>query len=143
MSLSNIDPRLVGDCYHLGTLGAADLLLNRNAIMPWFIVVPHTEEQDLLDLAPEARDAVVANCSKISAFIKSELGFEKVNFAGLGNVVAQMHLHIIGRREGDDCWPQPVWGNLQHTKEYAQDTMVAWQGKLVAQVGLIASELGS
>jgi diadenosine tetraphosphate (Ap4A) HIT family hydrolase len=143
MQLTDLDSRLVADCHHLGSLGAAELLLNRNAILPWFILVPHTEEQDLLDLEPQLRDAVIASCANISAFIKTELGFEKVNFAGLGNVVAQMHLHIVGRREGDACWPQPVWGNLESTEAYSRDTLLQWQDKLVEQIGLLAADLES
>jgi diadenosine tetraphosphate (Ap4A) HIT family hydrolase len=143
MNLSHIDARLLGDCHYLGTLGAADLLLNRNAVMPWFILAPHTREKDLLDLKPEVRDAVMASCAQISTFIKSGLGFEKLNFAGLGNFVPQMHLHIIGRREGDDCWPQPVWGNIVSSETYAAETLTQWQDTLVTQAGLVAAALES
>ena len=72
----------------------------------------------------------------ISAFIKQVLGFDKVNFAGLGNVVPQMHLHVIGRSSADPCWPQPVWGNLPGGEAYAMEQLREWQQSLVKMAGL-------
>jgi diadenosine tetraphosphate (Ap4A) HIT family hydrolase len=84
------------------------------------------------------RDAVIGECAAVSAFIKRELGYDKVNVAGLGNVVADMHLHVIGRRVGDACWPQPVWGNLPPGDGYTQRTLEEWQAGLVERIGLEA-----
>ena len=96
MEQFHIHPQLLADCHQLGKLSASDLLLHRNAALPWFILVPDTQMSDVLDLPQDHRDAVLAECAVVSAFIKSVLGYNKVNFAGLGNVVPQMHLHIIG-----------------------------------------------
>ena len=133
---SHIDQRLLQDCHYLGDLGSGALLLHRNAAIHWFILVPHTEVQDVLDLSAERRDAVLQDCAVVSAYIKRQLGYDKVNFAGLGNVVPQMHLHIIGRRVGDGCWPQPVWGNLPDGGGYSQEVLMALLASLREEIGL-------
>ncbi len=131
-----IHPQLSADCHYLGTLHCGALLLMRNAQLPWFIVVPDTSAADLLDLPAPQREQVLADCAAVSVFIKQTLGFNKVNFAGLGNVVPQMHLHIIGRAEGDACWPQPVWGQLPAGDDYDPATLESWTQGLAAVAGL-------
>jgi diadenosine tetraphosphate (Ap4A) HIT family hydrolase len=137
MGENQIPQQLLADCYHLGRLPASAVLLNRNAALPWFILVPETPLCDFLDMPDEQRQAVLAECASVSAFIKRELGFEKVNFAGLGNVVPAMHLHIIGRHPQDACWPQPVWGNLPVGESYTAEQLRDWQARLVTMIGLV------
>ena len=108
-----IHPQLQQDCHVLGRFSRCTVLLNRNAAFPWFILVPDTKLEDVLDLPAAELAEVSAECQRVSTFLKRELGFGKVNFAGLGNVVPQMHLHVIGRSIDDPCWPQPVWGHSE------------------------------
>ncbi|MGB5250793.1 MAG: HIT family protein [Gammaproteobacteria bacterium] len=114
-----LDPQLVKDCHLLGELGFCHLLLHRNAVLPWFILVPETHLKDLLDLPAALRSKALDDATQVSRFIKKQLGYPKVNFAAIGNIVPQLHLHVIGRREGDPCWPAPVWGHLQQTSSYS------------------------
>lgn len=141
MSVPDIHPQLLQDCYYLGHLPATDLLLHRNASVPWFILVPDTRIQDYLDLPAEHGAAVLADCVALSGFVKNVLGFDKVNFAGLGNVVPQMHLHVIGRSAHDPCWPQPVWGNLETTESYPRERLEEWQEVLVRMLKLDPAQL--
>lgn len=141
MDRDRIHPQLLADCHYLGSLATGELLLNRNATLPWFILVPDTLLEDVLDLPEHHRDKVMADCAAVSAFIKQVLGFPKANFAGLGNVVPQMHLHIIGRQSGDSCWPQPVWGNLKTSRSYGRDQLLDWQADLVKMVDLVPVEV--
>jgi diadenosine tetraphosphate (Ap4A) HIT family hydrolase len=136
MEQVHIHSQLLADCHYLGEFPASDLLLHRNAVLPWFILVPDTQMSDVLDLPEAHRQAVLAECAAVSAFIKQVLGFNKVNFAGLGNVVPQMHLHIIGRHSADPCWPQPVWGNLRDSDVYDPVQLGEWQEALVKMAGL-------
>lgn len=136
MAYDNIPEQLLADCHHLGRLPTAELLLHRNASLPWFILVPETVLSDVLDLPDDHRRAVLADCAGVSLFIKQVLGYDKVNFAGLGNVVPQMHLHIIGRRPDDACWPQPVWGNLPDGDSYEMGQLLEWQQSLATMIGL-------
>lgn len=137
MELDDIHPQLLADCHYLGSLPACALLLHRNPALPWFILVPDTHLADVLDLPEEERRKVLADCAAVSVFIKRELGFGKVNFAGLGNVVPQMHLHVIGRHDEDACWPQPVWGRLPDAGVYPPEQVQAWQAMLAGLASLV------
>jgi diadenosine tetraphosphate (Ap4A) HIT family hydrolase len=143
MERCKIHPQLLADCHHLGSLPACEVLLHRNAALPWFILVPDTELNDVLDLPSGQREAVLADCAAVSAFIKKVLGPGKVNFAGLGNVVPQMHLHVIGREHGDPCWPQPVWGNLPDGGQYERPRLQSWQSELQKMIRLVPADLSA
>ena len=136
MAAGHVHPQLAADCHYMGSLPACELLLHRNASLPWFILVPETQLSDVLDLPDEHRQAVLDDCAAVSAFIKQVLGFEKVNFAGLGNVVPQMHLHVLGRHSADPCWPDPVWGRLPAGESYPQEQLLQWQQGLAKMLGL-------
>ena len=119
MPVFEIHPQLLADCHRLGRFDLCHVLLNKNAALPWFILVPETEITDLLDLADEQRNTTIEEAAVISQFVKRHLGYPKVNFAAIGNVVPQLHLHVVGRRPDDPCWPAPVWGNLAHGPQYS------------------------
>ncbi len=123
-----IHPRLLDDCHRLGRLPDCHLLLHRNAALPWFILVPETSVLDLLDVDFGQRGRLLAECAQVSAYIKADLGLPKVNFAAIGNLVPQLHLHVVGRAPGDACWPAPVWGHLPPGPEYRQERL----GRIVA-----------
>ena len=114
-----IHPQLLLDTHYLGKFPSSHVLLHKNAILPWFILVPETEVADLLDLPDELRRTVMDEAAVLSAYVKQALGCAKVNFASIGNVVPQLHLHIVGRKTNDTCWPAPVWGNLREMRDYA------------------------
>jgi len=102
----------LADCHRLGRFNLCHVLLNKNALLPWFILVPESDVKDLLDLPQQQSNAVINEASAISQIIKQQLGCPKINFAAIGNIVPQLHLHVVGRRPDDPCWPAPVWGNL-------------------------------
>ncbi len=111
-SKNALHPRLAADCHQLGLLGDTRLLLHRNASLHWFILVPFTDTLDLLDLPPIGRETLLERAREVSEFLKMELNYPRVNVGALGLLVPQLHLHVIGRREDDPCWPDPVWGRL-------------------------------
>ncbi len=131
-----LHPQLQADCHFLGQFEECLVLLHRNAVLPWFILVPITSDQDLLDLPTEQRNRVMAESAQIAKFLRAEFGLTKLNFGAIGNLVPQMHLHIIGRSPEDACWPNPVWDNLTHHEEYEQGTIDALVRKLNSQYSL-------
>ncbi len=137
MTPQNLHPQLRDDTHWLGTLDDSAVLLHRNAALPWLILVPCTQVIDLLDLPPHQRDALLGQCAALSQFLKLELGYPRVNFAGLGNQVPQLHLHVVARREGDACWPRPVWGQLPEGGRYAEEQIAQWCEILGATAGLV------
>lgn len=105
-----LDPRLQADCLPLGALHGSRLLLMNNALVPWFVLVPDTEHTELYELPTPEQAALLVAVNALSGLLRDRLGAHKVNVATLGNVVAQLHVHVVGRREDDFCWPAVVWG---------------------------------
>ena len=112
---------------HVGEF--AHLLLHKNAIIPWFIWVPHTKETELCALKPEFYNQTLGNCRRLSLWLQKEFNCDKVNFGAIGNLVPQMHLHMVGRSKGDTCWPKPIWGNLEETQEYSEEEVEKLRAK--------------
>lgn len=133
-----IHPQLLADCHHLGWLGATHLLLHNNASVPWFILVPDTDLGNLLDLPIRERDAVLADCKRVSDYLGGPLGFPKVNVAWIGNLVPQLHIHVIGRDPEDPCWPRPVWGHLTQARDYDPREIASIRAGLINPCGKMA-----
>jgi diadenosine tetraphosphate (Ap4A) HIT family hydrolase len=105
-----LDARLENDCHILGKLGSTLLLLMDNALAPWFILVPQTDVTEFHELPYEVQLQLLEQINMISTYLKQELSVDKVNVAAIGNIVRQMHIHVVGRTETDYCWPNVVWG---------------------------------
>jgi diadenosine tetraphosphate (Ap4A) HIT family hydrolase len=108
-----LDERLQKDSYALGFMESSRLLLSRNAHFPWFILVPDTRKTEFYELAKAQQHLLLEQINRLSAFISRHFSIDKLNVATIGNVVSQMHIHIVGRHHSDVCWPGVVWGNSQ------------------------------
>ncbi|MBP6582225.1 MAG: HIT domain-containing protein [Chromatiaceae bacterium] len=126
-----LHPQLLADCHRLGQLSHGHLLLHRNALVPWFILVPETNLGNLLDLPIPQRDGVLADCKRVSDYLTGVLDCPKVNVAWIGNLVPQLHVHLIGRHPDDPCWPKPVWGNLTQSRDYGAQEVGAIRAALL------------
>jgi diadenosine tetraphosphate (Ap4A) HIT family hydrolase len=126
-----IHPQLLADCHRLGRLPTSYLLLHRNAALPWFILVPETDLENLLDLPTPQRDDVLSDCKRVSDYLKANLGSTRINVAWIGNLVPQLHIHVIGRRPGDPCWPRPVWGHVEQSTFYGPEDLARIRCDLV------------
>jgi diadenosine tetraphosphate (Ap4A) HIT family hydrolase len=126
-----LHPQLAKDCHLLGQLGSVHLLLHRNAALHWFILVPETDALDLLDLPPGPRESLLQNAAQVAEFLKTALNYSRVNVGALGLLVPQLHLHVVGRREDDPCWPQPVWGNLGGEARYSDHEILELRSRLL------------
>lgn len=126
-----LHPRLADDCHALGETATACVLLHRNAAVPWLILVPKTSYRDLLELPVALRAALIDDCAQLARYLRMRRGAEKINFASIGNLVPQLHLHVVGRHASDACWPLPVWGHLNATATYSD-----------AEVTIIREEIG-
>ncbi len=129
--MPRLHPQLEADCHVLGELPSATLLLHRNAALHWFLLVPDTPHLDLLDLNTDDREALFTDAARIHRYLRDELQYPRVNIGALGLVVPQLHLHVVGRREDDPCWPAPVWGRLGEGPAYADDEVAALRKALV------------
>ena len=107
-----LDPRLAADTIHVSSLAACELLIMNDARYPWVILVPRVEDaRELHDLHGDDGAKVCVEIMTIARAIGTWPGVEKVNIGALGNIVPQLHIHVIGRHAGDLAWPGPVWGH--------------------------------
>ncbi len=101
----NADTRLVADW------PVARVLLMNDANYPWLILVPRRAGlRDLHDVAPEDEVALLGEISQAARTLQKITGADKMNVGALGNMVPQLHVHVIARFETDVAWPDPVWG---------------------------------
>ncbi len=105
-----LDSRLESDCHILGKFDSTLLLLMDNALVPWFILVLQVEVTEFHDLQRETQLQLLDHINLLSNYLKQELSVDKVNVAAIGNIVRQLHIHVVGRSETDYCWPNVVWG---------------------------------
>ncbi|WP_288650133.1 HIT domain-containing protein [Pseudomonas sp. UBA5568] len=106
-----LDPRLQQDTWVLGDFVLCQLLLSRDANYPWFILVPRRAEvSELFDLSLADQHLLWQETTQLAEALKRSYGADKMNVATLGNVVSQMHMHVIVRQHDDVAWPAPVWG---------------------------------
>lgn len=109
----SLDPRLQNDCHTLGELGENLLLLMDNSLLPWFVIVPKENVTEIYELAQEKQLEVLDLINRMSVFVKEHFNIDKLNIAAIGNIVSQLHIHLVGRRRDDYCWPGVVWGVAQ------------------------------
>jgi diadenosine tetraphosphate (Ap4A) HIT family hydrolase len=106
-----LHPQLAADTVPVGDLALTRVLLTNDANYPWLILVPRRPGLvDLIDVAPADRATLTAEIDQAARALKAITECEKLNVAALGNVVPQLHVHIIGRRHSDAAWPKPIWG---------------------------------
>ena len=106
-----LDPRLEADTLPLGETLLCHLRLSRDGRWPWILLVPKREgASELHDLSPEDLHTLVTEISTVSRTLKASTHCLKINVATLGNVVRQLHVHIVARDEADTAWPGPIWG---------------------------------
>ncbi len=109
-----IDPRLLNDCSLLYQGSQISYLLHRNADVLWMILVPHTQEVEFYQLPDAEQQLLCQQINRISRLIDEQFDCDKINVATIGNMVSQMHIHIVGRRREDAYWPDVVWGQPVH-----------------------------
>jgi diadenosine tetraphosphate (Ap4A) HIT family hydrolase len=127
---------------HADTVPICDLALSRllamnDANFPWLILVPRRAGvSEIIDLGDE-QPALMNELSLVSRALKDETRCDKLNVAAIGNVVPQLHIHIVARRKDDAAWPKPVWGAVP-PRAYEADVMerfvAAIRGRVVSSL---------
>jgi diadenosine tetraphosphate (Ap4A) HIT family hydrolase len=111
MTNFRLDPRLQADTHLVAEWPLSTLLLMDDARYPWAILVPRiANASEWFDLSPEDQAQLSREALSLAAQMKRVAGARKMNVAALGNMVAQLHVHVVARVEGDAAWPGPVWG---------------------------------
>jgi diadenosine tetraphosphate (Ap4A) HIT family hydrolase len=105
-----LDVRLKQDCHIIAESDCFYLLLMNNSLVPWFILVPKTDKTEIYQLEDRFAKKTYKIINRLSKFIEDEFQPDKLNLGAIGNIVSQMHIHVIGRYKTDAYWPGVVWG---------------------------------
>ncbi|WP_044560392.1 HIT domain-containing protein [Azospirillum sp. B4] len=131
-----LHPRLAADTVTVGDLPLCRALLSRNACWPWLVLVPRRAgavEIHRLEVADQAR--LMAEISQASRVMEAAFSPDKLNVAAIGNLVPQLHVHVVARRRDDAAWPGPIWGS-GHERAYDAGAAEALAAKLAVDLGL-------
>ena len=111
-----LDNRLERDSEPCLTLGLCQVRLLDDHRWPWLVLVPRRNGIcEIFDLTPLDQTMLTFETSMVATALKQVTGAEKINVGALGNIVRQLHVHVIARHEGDANWPGPVWGHGHKT----------------------------
>lgn len=111
MAAFQLDSTLETDTYLIGDIGLCRLLLMNDSRFAWLILVPRRPNmEELHDLTPLDQTVLTFEIAQTSGILKDLTGCTKINVGALGNMVRQLHIHVIARHEDDAAWPGPVWG---------------------------------
>lgn len=127
-----LDTRLQEDTWLIGDFPLCRLLLSNDSNYPWFILVPRREGiSELFQLDDADRQLMWAETTALAGVLKELFTADKMNVATLGNVVSQLHMHVIARYASDAAWPGPVWGK-HPAKPYSEADVQVIRDKLKA-----------
>jgi len=107
-----LDPRIEADSVFIHDLKLSQVRLHKNGAFPWVMLVPRRADVvEILDLNDDDQDMLWNEILFVSNIMKRLFKPKKLNVANLGNIVAQLHVHVIARFEEDKAWPGPVWNS--------------------------------
>jgi diadenosine tetraphosphate (Ap4A) HIT family hydrolase len=124
--------RLEADTIAVAELELSTVRLMRDANYPWLILIPrHPHVSELIDLSTDDQAVLMTEIAAASWALRSEARCDKLNVATLGNMVPQLHVHVIARTTSDPAWPKPVWGAVA-AKAYGTGEAEALAQRLAA-----------
>lgn len=107
-----LDTRLAADSVLIADGPLSQIRLMNDDRFPWVVLVPRVAgASEWIDLDGGQQRLLLAEINQISQHLKQKPNVTKINIGALGNIVRQLHIHLIGRHEGDVAWPGPVWGS--------------------------------
>lgn len=129
-----LDPRLEGDTLDIGDLALSRVRLMNDARFAWLILVPRRDGlAEIVDLDRDQRAVLMEEIALASQALRALPGLDKINVGALGNIVRQLHIHVVARKIGDAAWPGPVWGSgeaLRYEEREARERVEAFRRAL-------------
>ncbi|MFC0444400.1 HIT domain-containing protein [Pseudidiomarina halophila] len=129
-----LDERLAHDCLRLGAFGLCEVLLFDDTRYDWLVLVPRRPGLvEFLDLSNAEQQQLALEIQQTSHSLKEWRPTAKLNVGALGNVVSQLHVHLVLRESGDPAWPGPVWGHSaahRHSAGDATERCAVWRQRL-------------
>lgn len=129
-----LDPRLAGDSVFVADGPLSQVRLMDDTRFPWLLLVPRVAGvTEWIDLDGNQQRLLLAEINRASQVLRATPGVAKLNIGALGNVVSQLHVHLVGRHPGDSAWPGPVWGSgsaVRHAPEALAAAAAEWRSRL-------------
>ncbi|PCI02749.1 MAG: HIT family protein [Hyphomicrobiales bacterium] len=111
MSNFQLDSRLTADTFLVGSFELCEVRLMDDIRWPWLVLVPKVANlAEIHDASSSQQEKIAFETALVAEALKKHTNCEKINSAAIGNIVRQLHIHVIARNEGDANWPGPVWG---------------------------------
>lgn len=120
----SLHPQLAKDCAFVADLAVCRVLLMRHAQFPWLILVPMREGvREIYELSEDDYTTAMKELRQVAQKLQHFTRADKMNVAALGNMVPQLHFHVIARFMVDAAWPQPVWNSGVTNVEYTDEKL--------------------
>ena len=120
----HLHPQLADDTHPVAQFELSELRLMDDANHPWLILVPRVDGAvELIDLSDDQQLTLTGEIARTSRALQTQFAPHKLNIAALGNLVPQLHVHVIARYREDIAWPRPVWG-MATAQPYSPDLLV-------------------
>ncbi|MBB5050005.1 diadenosine tetraphosphate (Ap4A) HIT family hydrolase [Rhodopseudomonas rhenobacensis] len=130
----SLHTQLQQDTIDIGDLPLCRVLVIKDAHYPWLLLVPRrAKAAEIIDLGEVEQAQLMTEISRVGRALKDVTNCDKLNIAALGNMVPQLHIHVIARRSSDVAWPRPVWGvmpPLAHDPEEVQSFIAELRRKI-------------
>ena len=108
----NLDSRLAADSIFVADLPMSQLRLMDDARFPWLVLVPRLDDAvEWTDLDDRRQAELLSEINRAASLLRTIASCDKLNIGALGNIVRQLHVHVVARQVGDAAWPGPVWGS--------------------------------
>ncbi|HQX92770.1 MAG TPA: HIT domain-containing protein [Thermomonas sp.] len=134
MNAWHLHPQLADDSTPVIELALCEVRLMDDANHPWLILIPKVADTvEIIDLSPAQRTQLTVEIDTAARALKALFKPDKLNVAALGNLVPQLHVHVIARYQNDIAWPRPVWG-AANACPYAPEQLVERVRQLRAQL---------
>ena len=124
-----IDKKFLKSSHHITDLKLCSIRLHDNSKFPWLILIPKRNKvTDISDLKPKDQILLMKEIVYVSKIMKKVFKTSKLNVEKIGNIVPQLHIHIIARNKNDYTWPLSVW--VKKGNVYSKENLYLFLRKL-------------
>ena len=126
----DLDGRLEADSIFIADGQLSQFRLMNDSRYPWLVLVPKVvNANEWVDLPQQDQQILLSEINTAAKLLREQFDCEKINIGALGNIVRQLHVHVIARTSNDEAWPGPVWGQGK-VKTYSAAALEILIGKL-------------
>ncbi len=131
-----LHPQLEQDTFAATALKLCTVRVMQCRDLPWLVLVPRLDGiREIIELSEFDQQQLMREISQVSRSLKQAFNPDKINVAALGNMVPQLHVHVIGRFMSDAAWPKPAWGNIA-MQRYSEEEKAALLTKLLGSADI-------